>query len=79
MDTNQNTGTLVAHFTKPGPIQNAEGLPVDLEARTVTIPKEAFVDIKPRTLHIQHEGKGYYFGIDSGVRVLDKNTQKVLW
>ena len=79
MDTNQNTGTLVVHFTKPGPIQNAEGLPVDLETNTATIPKEAFVDIKPRTLHIRHEGKAYYFGIDSGVKVRDKFTQEILW
>lgn len=79
MDTNQNTGTLVVHFTKPGPIKNAEGLPVNMETSTVTIPKDAFVKINPRTLHIQHEGRGYYFGINSGARVLDENTQKVLW
>ncbi len=78
MSTNENQ-TLRVFFKRAESIKTAEGLQVDPKTLSAVIPETAEVTLGKRNISVKHEGKGFFWGVESVTRVINEATQEVVW
>jgi len=82
MSTDQNQTPqeeLRIFFKRPESIKTAEGLKVDAETLSAVIPETAEVTLGKKNISVKHQGKGFFWGVDSINRVINERTKKQVW
>lgn len=78
MSTNQNQ-TLRIFFKRPESIKTAEGLEVDPKTLSAVIPTTAEVTLGKKNISVKHQGKGFFWGVDSIDHVINEKTKQKVW